>query len=60
MDGSSFNIFYYELSIGGINKDVAKWFIKTMAGAYICVTIESILNLSLNLEHPQMGLGQFA
>lgn len=31
-----------------------------MAGAYMCVTIESILNLSLNLEHPQIGLGQFA
>lgn len=59
MDDSPFNICYYELSIGG-DKDVAKRFIKTMAGAYICVTIESILNLSLNLEHPQMGLGPFA
>lgn len=30
MDGSSFNIFYYELNIVGINKDTAKWFTKTM------------------------------
>lgn len=30
MDGSSFNILYYELNIVGINKDVAKLFTRTM------------------------------
>ena len=58
MDGCSFSIFYYELSIERINKDTAKWFIKMMACAYIYVTIDSILNLSLwicNIRKWELG-----
>lgn len=52
MGGCSFSIFYYELSIEGINKDTAKWFIKMMACAYIYVTIGQILNFSEFVTSP--------